>query len=85
MIITTVIHQVRVLLKDKICCKGWIVRVSLNVEEVIIIVNIGIRFFMTVVVSLADSKGRQKWNDVSSIMRFIMVFIVTFVRRGGLS
>jgi hypothetical protein len=58
---------------------------SPNVKEIIIIVNIGIRFFMTVVVSLADSKSRQKWNNVSSIMRFIMVFIVSFIWRGGLS
>jgi hypothetical protein len=86
MIVTTVIHQVRVLLKDKICGKGWKVWVSLNVKEVIlIIVNIGIRFFMTVVVSLVDSKGRQKWKDVSRIIRFIMVFIVSFVRRGCVS
>jgi hypothetical protein len=72
-------------LKDKICGKGWIVWVSLDIKEIIIIVNIGIRFFMTVVVSLGDSKGRQKWNNVSSIMWFIMVLIVSFVRRGGLS
>jgi hypothetical protein len=72
-------------LKDKICGKGWKVWVSLNIEEVIIVVNIGIRFFMTVIVSLADSKGRQRWNDVSSIMRFIMVFIVSFIQRGELS